>query len=224
MTKRRRSRKRNDCFIDSRYSVPRLRKQCKGQKNVHGSKCYKNRCKSVTRVLSSDSNVYGNVVLIKDGKKSIVVKWNRYSEELENMIMELKMQNIAHSLKLAPKILDAYKDGKKLFIIMENLLSKGYDTIHNIFKRTKIPKEVLLLISKGLCKLHKAGISHGDLHPLNVFYNPKKHKIMFIDFGFAQRHSSPMKARKEEKFDFTNIKTPKTWKDIAIYEKSFCKK
>jgi serine/threonine protein kinase len=234
----------NLCEIDYRViPVPRLKQACRGQIDLHGPKCFKNVCSKVEGVLSSEDNFLGNVVLIDDPENAdeqLVVKWNRYSEERENMLTELRIQNIAYTMGLAPKVLEAYEDGRYFFIIMTNLIKKGYRTIHDIFMKDIldeywegsgglddlfIPEEVLMLIAKGLDKLHNLGIVHGDLHPQNVFYNPEKHKIMFIDFGHARKYGSKEEAKANEKYTFTYWVTyykkgstlPKNWLNIVNY-------
>lgn len=232
------------CQVDySILPVPLLNKGCIGQYDLRGKKCFKNKCSKVKGVLSSEDNFLGNVVLIEDPEfpeNNVVVKWNRYSEERENMLMELKIQNIAYTLGLAPKILDAYEDGMYFFIIMENLINKGYKTVHDVFMKhilenywnnggglenLIIPENVLKLIGKGLKKLHNLHFIHGDLHPQNVFYNKEQHKIMFIDFGHAKKFKSKKEAKDYEKYSFTYWVTyygkgstlPKNWLNIINY-------
>jgi len=234
----------NLCEIDYRViPVAKLKQACRGQLDLHGPKCFKNACSKVTGVLSSEDNFLGNVVLIEnpeDPNEQFVVKWNRFSEERENMLRELRLQNIAYTMGLAPKVLEAYEDGKYFFIVMTNLIKKGYRTIHSLFMHDIlteywegegslddlfVPEEVLMLIAKGLDKLHAQGIIHGDLHPQNVFYNPDQNKIMFIDFGHARKFASKEEARENEKYTFTYWKThggegstmPKNWMNIIKY-------
>jgi serine/threonine protein kinase len=234
----------NFCEIDYRVlPVAKLKQACRGQLDLQGPKCFKNICTRVTGVLSSKDNFLGNVVLIEDPEdpgQQLVVKWNRFSEERENMLTELRIQNIAYAMGLAPKVIEAYEDGRYFFIVMTNLIKKGYRTIHSLFMHDilteywegegslddlYVPEEVLMLIAKGLDKLHVQGIIHGDLHPQNVFYNPKLHKIMFIDFGHARKFASKAEAREHEKYSFTYWKThggqgstmPKNWMNIVRY-------
>lgn len=234
----------NICDINYKMlPVARLKQACRGQIDLNGPKCFRNICSKVTGVLSSDDNFLGNVVLIDDPEnpgEQLVIKWNRFSEERENMLTELKIQNIAYTLKLAPKVLEAYEDGKYFFIIMQNLIKKGYRTIHSLFMHEIlteywegegsldelfVPEEILKLIGEGLNKLHNLGLVHGDLHPQNVFYNPTEHKIMFIDFGHARRYATKEEARANEKYNFTYWVTyfgkgstlPKNWLKIREY-------
>ena len=235
----------NLCEIDYRIlPIAKLKQACRGQFDLNGPKCYKNMCSKVTGVLSTDSNYLGNVVLITDPEnpdQQLVVKWNRFSENREKMLYELKLQNIAYALGLAPKIIEAYEDGNYFFITMTNLIKKGYRTVYDLFVKKIVdkywneegnldnlfvPEEVLELIGKGLSKLHTEHIAHRDLHPRNVFYNPDTHKIMFIDFGAARKYGSIEEATMAEKFDFTYVtKTaegihntlPHNWINIINY-------
>lgn len=234
----------NICEIDYRVlPVAKLKQACRGQYELHGPKCFKNVCSKVKGVLSSENNFLGNVVLIDDPENTdeqLVIKWNRYSEERENMLTELRIQNIAYTLGLAPKIIEAYEDGMYFYIIMTNLIKKGYRTVHDLFMKDilheywegeggldelYVPEEVLVLIAKGLDKLHNKEIAHGDLHPQNVFYNPEQHKIMFIDFGHSRKFSSRKEAKENEKYSFTywvtyykkNSTLPKNWMNITKY-------
>jgi len=229
----------NSCNIDySVLPVPRLKQACRGQYDIKGPKCFKNVCYKVNKVLSSSAgneSFLGNVVLIDN----VVIKWNRSPKERENMLMELKIQNIAHTLGLAPKILDAYEDGKYFFIVMTNLTKQGYKSVYDLFMKEildeywnggnlgkiYIPEEVLILIAQGLDQLHEYGFIHGDLHPNNVFYNPNKHKIMFIDFGLSRHFKSKEEAIENERFKFSEWLTymgkgstmPKNWMNISKY-------
>jgi hypothetical protein len=100
----------------------------------------------------------------------MILKWNRDKKHLDSMMRELRIQNIAYAIGIAPKIYDWYyqpvsiyrfddlvkRDGY-LFIFMENLIDKGYKTIFEIFAKYKkngefngfkrIPKKILLKIA-----------------------------------------------------------------------------
>jgi serine/threonine protein kinase len=234
----------NICEIDYKIlPVHRLKQACRGQNDLNGPKCYKNICSKVESVVSTEDNFLGNVVLINDPdnpNEQLIVKWNRFSEERENMLSELRLQNAAYSLGLAPRILDSYEDGEHFFIIMKNLIKMGYKTVHDLFMKDilheywegegglddlNVPEKVLYLIGKGLDKLHDHGIIHGDLHPKNVFYNPTLDKILFIDFGHSKKFATKKEAELHEKFNFTYWVTyygkgstlPKNWLRIKEF-------
>lgn len=242
--KKNKKKSRKMCNIDYKIlPIPKLKSACKGQNKLKGNKCFRNFCYRVRDILSSKDNFLGNVVLIdnpNDPNEKLVCKWNRYREHRENMLNEVKMQNIAYTLGIAPKIIETYEDGTYFYIIMENLIKKGYNTIYNIYMKNilnnywegdgglenlYIPENVLQLIGKGLNQLHNHGIIHGDLHPQNVFYNTKTHQIMFIDFGLSKKFYSKQEAIDNEKFYFTywityygnNSTLPKNWLNIINY-------
>jgi len=168
---------------------------CIGQKKLKGNKCFEDYCFPITKVLSGN-NHFGYVVIVDTDKGKYVVKWNIRKKDV-NMKKEVKFQKEAHRLGLAPKIITYYRTKNNFYIYMENLADKGYKSISELYKK-KVPVHVLKKIVKRLCKLHRNGIAHGDIHSENVFYNSKKKKIMFIDFGMSKHYKSEKLARKKE--------------------------
>ena len=77
-----------------------------------------------------------------------------------------------------------------LYIFMNDLIAMGYKTISELYGRFKngrpkgfknhgkISEEVLSNIAVALFRLHSMGISHKDLHPSNVFYDPEREKAI----------------------------------------------
>lgn len=201
-----------------REFIPILTNTCKNQHRTKGNKHFQNKCYCVKKVLSGDDNSCGKVVVIETPKDSYVIKWNIDLKDRDNMLMELRLQNVASALGLAPKIIDYYADDKYFYIVMENLLTKGYKTVFDLYhnfdededeesaiNELYLPNEVLRAIAKALCKLHNQGISHHDAHPKNVFYNPKTKKVMFIDFGLSKRFASHVEALNYERYDWSSL-------------------
>ena len=205
------------CKIKKTNIIPILEQGCPGQEKSRGQKCFDNRCYVIERVLSGEDNFFGKVAIVKvvgpNGKSnSYVVKWNRSPNDVEDMYKEIRLQGAASAMGLAPKIKSYYRDSYHFYVFMENLVNQGYQSIYDLYydpyedsdnTDIKLPKKLIRLIAQGLCKLNNMNISHGDAHPQNVFYNPQKNKVMFIDFGLANHHDSPESAMSEEKFDFT---------------------
>lgn len=167
------------CLIKNNHY---LEKACVFQSSINGSKCFKNKCYPIYDILS-DKNKYGDVVRIKiKTGKFVVIKWNKKKLDINKWISEISFQlAIYKTLYLCPKILDYYVYGEKIFIVMEDLLSKGflpYSELKN--KYLDIAREK---INKTLIQLNDNGFFHGDTHHKNVFYNPKTGKVKFIDFG-----------------------------------------
>lgn len=213
-----RRRRSNMCMLSpgkiGKYPVSKIAKVCDSQHSLKGNKCFGGECQQVIKVLSSRSNYFGNVVVIKgDNNKNYIVKWNRYSEEKENTLREIKFQDAAASLKLAPVIYETYMHGKHFYIVMEYLNDKGFKSIFDHYIKDKvinkqykdiiIPESVIIRIADACNILHASRISHGDLHPRNVFYNKRTNKVKFIDFGDAMIHKTPAKARENERYNFS---------------------
>ena len=140
----------------------------------------------------------GTVVMLEN---NMIVKWNNEPEDVEDMLNEIRLQNAAVAIGLAPKILGYYRERDYFYVFMENLVAKGYKTVWELYHKDgelKVPNNVLRLTAKGICKLNQMGISHGDIHAENVFYNSKKKKVMFIDFGMAEQHAYPEDALENE--------------------------
>jgi len=178
--------KPSECHITKdRY----LQKSCNKQNTVSGSKCYKDKCHKVLKVLSITNrkdpnfNAYGHVVSIKISGKYYVVKWNRQSKLKMSVKNEILIQEMAAKENLAPKILTYYEDQKHYYIIMEDIVKKGFIIINSI---TEHLDEMFIAIDNALTKLHNLGIVHNDLHSNNIFYNPKTKKVLFIDYGISQ--------------------------------------
>lgn len=233
------------CEIISDIIMPRLSISCVDQHKPNGKKCFKNKCLEVNAVISMSDEVsgYGNVVRVNDPEtdRNFIVKWNRYRRDLDDFKREVRIQNLAYSYGLAPRIIQFYRQNSSkhseengyIYIFMEDLISKGYDTIPNIYgrfkngkqigyqgKKNRIPGNVINEITKAMQKLHTIGISHRDVHPGNVFYNKVENKVIFIDFGQSEIHNTPFKALEEE-FILSHITDraifPSNWTDI-IYE------
>ncbi len=86
--------------------------------------------------------------------------------------MEAKIISMARQNGVAtPIILDV--EGDK--IVMERVKGEPVKKI--------MSPDISKMIGKAVAKLHKAGIVHGDITPMNMIYS--NGKIYFIDFGLA---------------------------------------
>jgi serine/threonine protein kinase len=201
------------CKIRDTKIIPTLEIGCPGQEKTRGQKCFNNKCVVIEKVLSGDDNFFGKVAIVKIENNSYVVKWNRSPDDVNDMYNEIRLQGAASAVGLAPKIKSYYRDSNYFYVFMENLVDQGYQNIFDLYydqlfedadnTYITLPRKLIRLIAEGLCKLNNMNISHGDVHPQNVFYNSLKNKIMFIDFGLAQHHPNQKEARAAEKFDFT---------------------
>ncbi len=217
-----------NCEILDNIYIPILERKCNGQTQLTGNKCYKNKCYKVTKILSGPNNFSGNVVEIQMNDKSYIVKWNKYKENKYEMIKEIKFQNIIYTLGLAPKIETYYEDKDHIYIFMENLLNKGYQSLGDLYKRKvqvnlfykKIPENILKIIGNHVKILHEHSISHGDLHFLNIFYNPETKSVKFIDFGYSNFHLNKNLAKINEHLklkDWIPKLATEQWGDVINY-------
>ncbi len=153
-----------------------------------------------------------------------IIKWNKYPEHKNDMIHEIKMQNIAYTIGLAPKIISFYQDQNHMYIIMTNLNNHGYETLYSLYRKKrqdpnkkdpdqykKIPKKITNKLIDVVNKLHSIGISHRDLHAGNIFYNKKLNDIKIIDFGLSIMYPSKLEAHLNE-----NYKSISKWSGIDI--------
>jgi len=236
------SKKSGTCSIQNEIVMPYLLKSCnRDQSPLRASKCYYDKCYKVKSIISKSekTSIWGNVVEVEvkhlGKKESLIVKWSRYTNDKYNMLREIKFQNISYSLGLSPKIKLYYEDSNYVYIFMDNLLKQGYNTIGKLYKKEKpsknnyfnpIEPRVLQDIALAIDKLYNYGICHLDLHAYNIFYNPVKHSVKFIDFGFAKLYPTKEQAilndditlqRAEE--GMRNKLIPKEWKYISEYLK-----
>jgi len=120
----------------------------------------------------AEVRIYENVV-----EKVRKVKRYRHPK-LDEIIRKSRTKTEAKIISLArkhgvptPIILDV-EDNK---IIMERIKGKPVKDVMN--------KEISREIGKLVARLHKAGIIHGDITPMNmIYYNGK---IYFVDFGLS---------------------------------------
>ena len=138
-----------------------------------------------------------------------VVKWNRHSDNKNEMLNEIKFQTIlSKNPALAPKIYEVYEDDLHVYVIMEDLNNEGYvslDKIINGIDKWSWQREkstIVDLVSEALTKLHSKRIAHKDLHMKNIFINPNKNNVKFIDFGRSEEYDTVQKA---EKADFDTL-------------------
>jgi hypothetical protein len=215
-----------DCEITNDLVMPKLSVSCLKQHLPNGKKCFQNECLEVTKLISisNETSAFGNIVQVMNSKnESFIVKWNRYRNSVNEFKYEIRIQNAAYTLGLAPKIIQVYEQksqkssGGYIYIFMTDLFVLGYKSISEyfgIFKKGKlvgfkkiknekndIPNFIIVKIAESLKKLHSIGIIHGDLHPGNVFTDGKN--IKFIDFGLSKKYANKDDAYKNEKYSST---------------------
>ncbi len=227
------------CEITNDIIMPKLSVSCLNQNKPNGKKCFKNKCLEVSKLISisNETSSFGNIVQVKDDNdETYIVKWNRFRNDISEFKYEVRIQQIAYSLGLGPKILQVYEQksqvssGGYIYIFMTDLIKLGYKSISEYFglfnKQKKqigwrkikkeqydgIPKLIIIEIAKTLKKLHSVGIAHRDLHPGNVFTNGSK--IMLIDFGLSKKYNNSKDAWSYEKFSNNR----KFWSDLYTNE------
>ena len=195
------------CEILFKTPYPYLIVPCKHQTHVKGEKCFKNKCIGVNKVFLD-----GYVANVASLDNSVVVKWNIDKMDKNEMIREMRIQNIASSIGVAPRILDYYEDDDYFYFFMENLVEKGYYSLYDLYidydskgeEVLYIPDYILEKVAKTIVKLNKIGIPHNDLHSKNVFYNPKRKHILLIDFGESYYFKSGKEASEMEFYSYNN--------------------
>lgn len=219
------------CVIKDKH----LQEKC-SNKNTY---CYKNKCHSTSTKLSSSMNRYGIVYILDNNH---VIKISKEHENENELIKEIQIQKYTSKYKLAPKIYQYYFEhendkeytsvlknenkNKKMYIVMENLLTKGYRTLYELYEKTNktIPDECIEIIIKNIKKLHGIGVSHRDLHSMNILYNENTKKIKFIDFGLSIKTDSINSAIVLEKWSQV-MKLPRdikgSWKKYDFYYNKF---
>jgi serine/threonine protein kinase len=193
--------KNEDCRIENNILV----NKCHSKNKF----CFKNKCHSKNKKISNSINIYGDVYILDNNH---IIKINREVTKKEYLDSEIKIQEYVAKHGLAPKIYQYYYDpistntntNTRCYIIMENLLEKGYRTLYDLYESpdTKIIPDICLkTLKKAVSKLHKIGIAHKDLHSMNILYNPTKNKIKFIDFGISEKFNTINKAILLEKWN-----------------------
>jgi len=85
---------------------------------------------------------------------------------------EVRIMTMARRVGVAtPIVLDVEEDK----IIMERIEGEAVKNVMN--------EEVARKIGEAVAKLHRAGIVHGDITPMNMIYD--NGKLYFLDFGLA---------------------------------------
>lgn len=85
------------------------------------------------------------------------------------------------------KILQIFKDAKKLYIVMEHV--KGKELFDFIIAKNKLTESESVTIIEQLLKivkyLNSLKICHRDLKPENIMINTKTLRIKLLDFGLS---------------------------------------
>ena len=103
---------------------------------------------------------------------------------------EVMIQQMASKKKIAPPIAKAYISAKQGIVVMKRLEQTLLDYIASFLRTSPSPAAIrqrAKKIAKQFCKLvfrlHKMGITHGDLHVNNIMF--EKQRMYFIDYGKA---------------------------------------
>lgn len=127
--------------------------------------------KYIQKVIKNDSKTYKE--LLKK-EYDTYMHFNKHCKSLKKFLVEIKEYN-----SIQPSL------------TMTNLLEVGYINLYNTFNSdTKLTDTNKLVLCNSmvdfLTKLHNFNYTHSDIKPNNIFMNPKKLKIKFIDFGFSK--------------------------------------
>ena len=118
-----------------------------------------------------------------------IVKFNR-SSSTDMFHQEVMIQQMAAKEKIAPPVVKAYISTKQGIVVMKKLEQTLLDYIASFLRTFPSPaaiRERAKKIASQFCKLvfrlHKMGITHGDLHVNNIMF--KGERMYFIDYGKA---------------------------------------
>ncbi|CAI2361332.1 unnamed protein product [Moneuplotes crassus] len=135
---------------------------------------------------------YGKVYLgqsihDKDKQTAIkIIKIRKIKSNFESVMKEIQMMKSIDHPDIV-KILEIYRDPKKLYLVME--LVKGEELFDYILRKERLQEEETRKIIRQLVKivkyLNSVNIAHRDLKPENIMINPKTLKIKLLDFGLS---------------------------------------
>lgn len=147
----------------------------------------------------SETACVGYIVKLSN---NLLVKWNKNSCDFDNIKNEVYYQNLVHNIGLAAKIHAYYEIDNHVYIFMENLCDKGYKTVGYFLENENEDiddDKMMNSIKRSIDELHNNGFIHGDIHEYNMFYNPDKDHVLFIDFDKSKKSDDP---KKDESYQF----------------------
>jgi tRNA A-37 threonylcarbamoyl transferase component Bud32 len=166
------------------------------QQNEASDKFYKDRYLKVKEIISGgEHSLMGNVVVLEN---DLVMKWNRYSKD--NMLREIRYQNVMYCHGLAVKIHDYYQTDNHVYFIMNNLIKDGYTSLETIIDNGEFNTDVAYSVAFAIDKMHRLCLVHNDLHEANIFY--KSDSVKFIDFDKASFVYSYEEAKQLEDYNY----------------------
>jgi len=130
--------------------------------------------------LGASKHNFDNKVAIK------VIKIRKIKSNFESVMQEIQLlKSVTHPDIV--KILDIYRDSKKLYLVMEHV--QGEELFDYIIKRESLDEEEARAIIWQLVEivkyLNSKNICHRDLKPENIMIEPKTLKIKLLDFGLS---------------------------------------
>ncbi|CAI2384535.1 unnamed protein product [Moneuplotes crassus] len=115
-----------------------------------------------------------------------VIKLEKLKSQYHSIVQEvLALKKIDHPNVV--KILEIFKDKKKLYIVME--LVEGMELFEFVVSKSMLSEKEARKITTQLLKtikyLGECNICHRDLKPENIIINPDTLKLKIIDFGLS---------------------------------------
>lgn len=115
-----------------------------------------------------------------------IIKIRKIKSNFESVMKEIKMlKEVSHPDIV--KIIDIYRDSKKLYLVMEYI--RGEELFDFIVARGTLEETQARVIIDQLVKivqyLNSINICHRDLKPENIMINPQTLKIKLLDFGLS---------------------------------------
>ncbi|HSW73366.1 MAG TPA: protein kinase [Chlamydiales bacterium] len=138
--------------------------------------------------------VFQGETISKDGhKKTIAIKISKANQEAllraqyeKAALAEITKDKAPHCVHLIDSSLEKSESGVTQTIVMD--LAEGA-TLTNYFKKLSLKdiKIIARALLEHLVYLRSKRMVHGDLTPLNIFYDPKTGKVKVIDYGSAHK-------------------------------------
>lgn len=139
---------------------------------------------------------YGSVHLghsLKDPEFKVaikIIKIRKIKSNFEEVMKEIQMlRQVSHPDIV--KIIDIYRDSKKLYLVMEYV--RGVELYDYIVSKEILEESEARIIIDQLVRivkyLNSINICHRDLKPENIMINPTTLKIKLLDFGLSSYFS-----------------------------------
>ena len=141
---------------------------------------------------------YSSVYKSKMDDKDVIVKFST-NEDRIYIAREIDILSIINHDNII-KIINYSINDDICILVTEYIYDKDLLDYFNECRDLKLHSDYITTqLIEAVNYLHTNNISHGDIKPENVIYNPINNKITLIDFGFAKKHSQRLTFVNEKK-------------------------